>query len=889
MFPPKTLKPRGQVRCFAALLGGLLLALAPGCERPSGPAANAEPPGIQKTVTPSAAEAPAVAPSPQPAPAAVPEAGHLVALPGADFEDESLRWDFSAAPGIAQISPEAASSGAKGLRLDSREDDTGSFIASARLPVDTDLSYRLTWQGRVLSGAGTNIYLRFFDAQGTELLREEGRVGTDKGDRWTAGRLNAIPPRKAVTMDVIVQRPNWRPPRYLIDLDAFELRAAPIVIKAPWAGTYLLKPEEKDRLTEADVVCPDGRVYPDWTSAGVPGGIPAMPVALTLADEGARPGEDISARLEQAAAKVSAAGGGAIVLGRGTYFLDQPVMIYSSNVVIRGAGNDKTRLLFRYHVPLGEVSFFRVKPGDTVGQNAVIEFHANPKNLIRLELRSGDEVISSRTRQDHWGNTFAMRVSARQVLGLLGEGAHVFTAIAEYDGGKRVTRDIGLHLSNEATGEIVPQQLGAVNFLGRGVVSERKLLAEDGLRGSRVLRFSDTHGFSVGDKITLVAPASERWRQLVGHASHWDIQAQNMYEITAVDGAAVTLRQPLRTAFLAVDGSYAQKIEVISNSGMEDLTLEQQVVPNQGPRGPFIAQTIWHAIEDLWISGVIYNQAWGCWLKGVTVRNTGRNSVYFPLSKHIEVRDCLLDDAIFKGGGGTGYIGFDRSFDCLMDNIEVKGMRHAPNSQWNAAGNVVRNSRFDGSDGQWHAGFTLENLYENNFIDARGKGGSYGHGLYASGPSSGIHGPQGPRNVVYNNDVVARKDCLHMLGSNEAWMILHNRFVTDNGRAIFAKEKSFDHVIDGNVFVLRKPVAQPVLLGLDSVGVELVNNTFYGVKPPLVSFTGERTTLLRDANNTVHADVPETLPARPLPAVASLFQWQRDQAAARTQKASTTP
>jgi hypothetical protein len=208
-------------------------------------------------------------------------------------------------------------------------------------------------------------------------------------------------------------------------------------------------------------------------------------------------------------------------------------------------------------------------------------------------------------------------------------------------------------------------------------------------------------------------------------------------------------------------------------------------------------------------------------------------------------------------------------------------MRHAPNVQWNSSGNVIRNGRFLGSDGQWHAGWTLENLYENNFIDARGNGGSYGHGLYASGPSSGSHGPQGPRNVVYHNDVRARRDGLHMLGGNEAWMILHNRFVIDDGRAVYAKEKSFDHIILGNVFILKKPALPPVLLGADSVGVELVDNTFFGVTPPLVGFAGGKTALLVDEGNTSQPGVPQELPPLPSPPVPSIFAWQREQAAAR--------
>ena len=807
---------------------------------------------------------------------AAPESARVIAVPNAGFELGAQHWDFSAAQGIASVSKEAAAAGAQGLRIESSRDDTGLFVASERIPVDHAMAYRLAWRGRVLAGDGTCIYLRFLDATGREIFREEGRVNNDKGLQWVGNHLNAIPPQAATTMDIVVQRPGWRPPVYTVELDEFELSARPIAAGAPWTGTYKLRADETERLTAADVVAPDGRVYPDWRMAGVPGGIPRVPTVQRLEDLGAKPGEDISALLEAAAKKVASSGGGAIEIGEGVFHLDEPVMIFDSNVVIRGAGSDKTRLLFRYQIPYGEIRFFRIKPGQEMGRNTVIEFHTNPKDLVAIELRAGERVLRRDTRKDHWGDTFSLRVSTQQALGELGEGPQLFTAIAEYADGKRVTQEIELILTGAASGETTPVQLGAINFVGRGLVSERRPLAADGRRGDRVLAVGAEHPFVVGDKINLVAPASERWRKLVGHESHWAIQAQCLYEVVAVDQSSVTIHQVLRTPFLVEDGSYVQKVQMVSGSGVEGVYLEQIVVPNQGPRGPFIGATLWHAIEDLWTSGVIYSYGWGCWMRDVTVRNTGRNSAYFPMSKHIEVRDCLFDDALFKGGGGTGYIGFDRSWDCLMENIEVRGMRHAPNSQWNASGNVVRNSRFLGSDGQWHAGFTLENLYENNFIDARGKGGSYGHGLYASGPSSGIHGPQGPRNVAYRNDILSRKDGLHMLGGNEAWLVLYNRFAIGAGHAVFAKEKSFDHVIAGNVFVLRQAKTPAVFLGADSVGVELVDNSFYGVTPPMIGFAGGRTQLALAKGNVVHAEVPDEMPPLPEPAIPSIFQWQRN-------------
>jgi hypothetical protein len=630
------------------------------------------------------------------------------------------------------------------------------------------------------------------------------------------------------------------------------------------------------QLTAADVIGPDGLVYPDFTWAGVPGGIPRLPVVLRLQDCGARPGQDISRMLEEAVVKAAAGGGGTILLSEGTFYLDQPVLVFSNNIVIRGAGPDKTRLVFRYRIPKGEVRFFRLVPGQQMGPGGTIEFHVNPKNLVALELVSAEKTLERRIRKDHWGNTFSLRVSGWKALQELGEGTQTFTALAEYEDGTRATQSIELNLVRNPVGEPAPNQLAALSFVGRGFVGNPILLAGDGRRGSRKLELAGGHGLVTGDRINLVAPASERWKALVGHASHWKIQAQNFYEITAVDGGTVTIHQPLRVDYLLVDAPFVRKIKLLSNCGVEDLSLEQEVVPNQGPPGPRIDETLWHAIEDLWTCGITTSFAWGCWIKNVTVRKTGRNAVYFPMSKQIEVRDCLFDDALFKGGGGSGYVGFDGTWDSLIDTIETRGMRHAPNIQWNASGNVVRNSRFIGSDGQWHAGWTHENLFENNFIDARGRGGSYGHGLYASGPSSGIHGPQGPRNVVYHNDVIARRDSLHLLGGSEGWMILFNRFLAEEGRSVFVKEKGNHHLIAENIFIQRKPVSPPVFLGADSAGVQLLNNAFYGAGSTLVGFSGERGSLAVDVGNISDPAVPRTLPAHPRPKVPSIFQWQLD-------------
>lgn len=802
-----------------------------------------------------------------------------VALENADFEKGARGWDFSEAGGTASVSEKSAFEGKCGLQLQCDNDTKGAAVSSVKMPADPGCTYELFWQARVRRGTGICVYLRFFDSGGKELSRELARVYTESGTKWAQYKIAAVPPAGAKKMDVYIRRPSDRSPTYTIDFDNFRLVSLVLPSSPPWPGTYKLRPDDKRRLTAADVIGPDGHVYPDFTFAGVQGGIPNPPVRVHLKDLGAQPGADISKLLEAAAGKVSAAGGGAVFIDKGDYYLDEPVFVFADNVTISGAGSGLTRLFFRYHIPLGKIRFFRLKPGQRIGPNDRIEFHANPKDLIALELQCGSNSLLRKIRKDHWGNTFSLNLIASEVIRQIGAGKHRFTAIAEYKNGARIMDSIELQIDESLNAtEDRGNFLGAINFIGRGLSPNKVLLARDGKRGDSELMLAEKGACSAGDLITIVAPATERWKNLVGYTSLWHIQAQDIYRIVSVQGQKIRIDQPLRITFPVVDGSYVQKANLITNCGLQGVHLEQEVVPNQGPRGPFDPLTLWYPIEDLWTSGAIFYFAWNGWLKDVTIRNTGRNAAYFPMSKHIEVRDCLFDNSLFKGGGGTGYVGFDRSWDCLIDHIEVRGMRHAPNNQWNSSGNVVRNSRFLGSDGQWHAGFTVENLYEGNFIDSRGNGGSYGHGLFASGPSSGLHGPQGPRNVVYHNDIISSKSGIQMLGGNEAWLILHNRFIAETGCAVFAKEKSFDHVIENNIFVLKNCRAPAVQLGSDSTGVELRDNAFFGTKPPLAAFAGGRIKLAIDKGNSLEARIPMPPPSLPAPEVSSIFQWQKDNA-----------
>jgi hypothetical protein len=323
----------------------------------------------------------------------------------------------------------------------------------------------------------------------------------------------------------------------------------------------------------------------------------------------------------------------------------------------------------------------------------------------------------------------------------------------------------------------------------------------------------------------------------------------NQYEVATVQGSRVQLGEALRIEFPVVDGSYVKKIHPLLHSGIEDLGFEQSVSAQ--------------------IHSVVFYFGWECWARGLAVVHAGDKAVYMPFSKRCEVRYCVLDRSWYNDGG-MAYVGWESSFDCLMDHVTTYAMRHAPVVQWASSGNVIRRSVFHGSDAQWHAGWTNENLYEELVVESSQITGSYGNGAYATGPGDRAHGPEGPRNVVYNCDFSSVRTGLWLGGMNECWLILHNRFVVGRGPAIMAKDASFDHIVQGNVFVMLDPQPAAIYLGTpDCTGIEVIGNRFYGNVPHVF---GGAVAVAVDRDNRV---LPSGDITRPHPDVRSIFEWQQ--------------
>jgi len=87
---------------------------------------------------------------------------------------------------------------------------------------------------------------------------------------------------------------------------------------------------------------------------------------------------------------------------------------------------------------------------------------------------------------------------------------------------------------------------------------------------------------------------------------------------------------------------------------------------------------------------------------------------------------------------------------------------------------------------------------------------------------------------------------------------------------VFARTASFDHIIKGNVFVLKDGSSPMVMLATsDCVGAEVTGNKLYGGNGRFVAGAG-KPDVIKDNKAFALGDA-----ARPKPKVPSIYEWQQ--------------
>jgi hypothetical protein len=775
----------------------------------------------------------------------------------------------------SKISKAPASSGTASLSNNVFEGKHALHIKN-KIPAKPARTFGLFWQSdsfplksgryvlraalRLPKGYGMKLELEAFNAQGRRLHLSTIYIGSPPKNqsKWFLAEsfLSAWNP------ECVTGRIRLRMPVYLeqeVFLDKIEVIKVPVTNERRNTMTYpVYEGRNPSLMTEGDIPGPDGLIYPDFSYAGARPDKCILDQAsahtVSLRNFGGIPGKNIDVALKRAIASLPETGG-VIQLEPGEYRIKDFLNIRRDNIAIAGAGSEKTRIKCEYDVHESGIDFYSLSSGAVISPRQPIHVIARPQESgspiqsIILEL-DGKE-IGKFTRKLHSGN-YSMLVG--RLPENCADGEHTIRAIVNYSGKKTIDRKIKIRINREKR-QTLPQEpfSGLITFRGSGVHDKSIKLSEDAKRGTRILELkSPVENLKSGDLILLQADETDAFRKKIGNQCRWGVSRQVLLTIAEVNGNQLILEQPIRVDYPVADSARIQYFSPVRGCGIQGISFEVE--------------------NDFWFHTIHIRNALDCKVRDVTVSMCGRNPVWFENTKFSTIENCKFIDAWFKGGGKSAYVGFERSYDCLMDNVETHKMRHAPVLQWSASGNVIRNSVFLHSDAQWHAGWPHENLMENcRIVTDTKQYGAYGHSFFSTGPADTSHGPGGPRNVVYYCDADSFESPVKLTGNNDNWMFVYNRFISRIGDGVFVMDGTNDLILRQNHILLKKAnKAMLITAGVDSPGIDLSDNKVFAshaelVKGLIVPKIEKENQLLPKSENI----------SRPKPPVISIYNYQK--------------
>jgi hypothetical protein len=239
------------------------------------------------------------------------------------------------------------------------------------------------------------------------------------------------------------------------------------------------------------------------------------------------------------------------------------------------------------------------------------------------------------------------------------------------------------------------------------------------VKGSTVLTVNDAAAITVG-KLVRIEQNDLPYVISVTAPTEDNKVLSAVFKVTEKTATTVTVTPPLPFDFTASPVLIQYAITPLSNTGVEDLTIDCD--------------------SQSW-AGIAFNQSWGCWIKNVEIINSTGRQMFLICFVNGEIRHCYTHSVV---GGGPNHEGIDLyedgSFNLIEDNITYNGGFPGiilGDSKGGCTGNVIAyNVAYNANTGDpsmagmdisvSHGPHNLMNLVEGNIAGGMGSDGYFG-------------------------------------------------------------------------------------------------------------------------------------------------------------------
>ncbi|KAB8161960.1 hypothetical protein FH609_025455 [Streptomyces sp. 3MP-14] len=433
---------------------------------------------------------------------------------------------------------------------------------------------------------------------------------------------------------------------------------------------------------------------PDVSHAGYRGGapIPDVPTVVRAADHGAVPDgtTDNTDAIQRAIIAAADAGGGAVALAAGDYRCDGFLRLNRSGVVLRGEGQDRTRIVFTRS--LEEILGPNLEDGKSqwCWSGGLIWIGPTDTFDSRLQLLdwAGQPVDMAQNQTNSWEQWRG---------GGDGEGSRLARVVGDPPRGTATVKV-------DTTAQLIAGRHALMTWRSRGAEGDFGLLKR--LGAHPLMR--DGYDWPTADR--MYAPATPRFR--------WPVR------IASLTAEHVALAQPLRIGVTAaeLDTDFQTMGQVITESGVEHLT-----IVTAGAHDPAEGH-----LTDRGANGIFFNRVIDCWARDIAIEQA-ENGVLFSCAKSVTVERFAVRSEL-KVHHFTAVRSF--SADILQQDFTLDAPRvwHGINHEWLASGCVWSRGHLAHGTFDSHRGLPFDNVRTE--ITLERNDGQVGGAPYA-GPRNG--------------------------------------------------------------------------------------------------------------------------------------------------------
>lgn len=278
----------------------------------------------------------------------------------------------------------------------------------------------------------------------------------------------------------------------------------------------------------------------------------------------------------------------------------------------------------------------------------------------------------------------------------------------------------------------------AVTVSGNAVAGTSQSVVSGYTAHSYTLQITSTNGLKRGDYVAITENNDPSW------GTSFTGDAGQVLQIDSLGASSITVTNPIRMDFKASLSPLLQKLNMVTNAGIENIRFVRDVAGTATTRNNQFT--------------IFFNYAANCWFRGVDCTNSFGADVGIQYSTRLSGSGCYFHHPYEVDGGGSGYgikFHFGYGGECRFENNIFRRERHAMALQAGANGNVfgynysrepIWSEAFGTGllafDVAFHGNWTFANLCEGNIVK-----------YIQLENDSGNHGVNGPHNTFVRNRI----------------------------------------------------------------------------------------------------------------------------------------